>query len=201
MRILTQLKRETKYIQNYGGLSTKLYNNIFLRKLTSFRVNFIKKCKNNANEAQFLPLEVKTNIKRMSAEQGLYAQVVMLFRKDLKSTEANKNKNESKFKFQGQSSRSQRWFDIDLDWIEVNFSTREPEFNRKFFQRHEDKQDTNTFQIFQAPIVNSKCAKKNKFHSDASMLKYRQKSLNSCFFSSLASAFASIEKTKDNNDI
>ena len=54
----------------------------------------------------------------METEQGLYAQVVMLRRKDLKTTEANKNKNEAKFKFQGQSARSQRWFDLDFDWIE-----------------------------------------------------------------------------------
>ena len=43
-----------------------------------------KKCKNNANEAQFLPLEVKNNIKQMAMEQGLYAQVGMLRRKYLK---------------------------------------------------------------------------------------------------------------------
>ena len=45
----------------------------------------------------------------------LYAQGVMLCRKDLKITEASKNKNEAKFKFQGQSARSQRWFDLDFD--------------------------------------------------------------------------------------
>ena len=38
---------------------------------------------------------------------------------------ADKNKNKSKFKFQGQSGRSRLWFDIDLDWIDINFSTRE----------------------------------------------------------------------------
>ena len=32
-------------------------------------------------------------------EQRLYAQVVMILQKDLKTTEANKNKNEAKFKF------------------------------------------------------------------------------------------------------
>ena len=50
----------------------------------------------------------------MATEQGLYAQVVMLRRKDLKSTEANKNKNEAKFKFQGQSARSQRFLILIL---------------------------------------------------------------------------------------
>ena len=67
-------------------------------------------------------------------EQGLYAQVFMLRQKYLKITEANKNKNEAKFKFRGQYERSQCWFDLDFDWIEENFSTREPELYRKIFK-------------------------------------------------------------------
>ena len=55
----------------------------------------------------------------MVTEQGLYAQVVILRQKYLKFISANKNKNEAKFKFQGQSSRSQRWFHLDFDWIEI----------------------------------------------------------------------------------
>ena len=42
----------------------------------------------------------------MLMEQGLYAQVVKLFRKDLKLIAANKNKREAKFKFQGQYTKS-----------------------------------------------------------------------------------------------
>ena len=55
-------------------------------------------------------------------EQSLYAQVIMFWRKDLKFDAADKNKNASKFKFQGQSARSQLWFDLDLDWIDINFA-------------------------------------------------------------------------------
>ena len=66
-------------------------------------------------------------------EQGLYAQVVMICRRDLKITEENKNKNEATFKFQGQSAISQRWFDIYFDRVEVNFSTCEPDLYRKIF--------------------------------------------------------------------
>ena len=51
----------------------------------------------------------------MATEQVLYEQVVMLRRKDLNITEANKNKNKDKFKFQGQSARLQRWFDLAFD--------------------------------------------------------------------------------------
>ena len=64
----------------------------------------------------------------MAMEQSLYAQVVKLRRNDFKFVATDKNKNKAKFKFQGQSARSQLWFDIDLDWIEINFSTREPDF-------------------------------------------------------------------------
>ena len=59
-------------------------------------------------------------------EQSLYAQVVKLHCKDLKFVATDKNKNEAKFKLQGQSARSQIWFDLDLDWIEINFTSREP---------------------------------------------------------------------------
>ena len=90
-------------------------------------------------------------------EQGLYAQFVKIRRKDLKFIAENKNKNEAKFKFQGQYSRSQSWFDLEFDWIEVNFSTSEPYLYKKLFQSHDDTQDTNTFKFFQVPIGNSKC--------------------------------------------
>ena len=97
--------------------------------------------------------------------------MVKLPRKDLKFIAANKNKNESKFKFQGQSARSQRWFDLDFDCIEVNFSTSEPDLY-KTFQSHDDTQEINTFKSFQVPIGNAKCVESFKFHNDAPILKY-----------------------------
>ena len=92
-----------------------------------FSDDFIKKCKDNSNEARDIPRKVKNNIKRMATEQGLYSQVIMLFREDLIFFATYKIKTEAKFKFQGKSARSQRWFDLELYWIEVNFSTREPD--------------------------------------------------------------------------
>ena len=58
----------------------------------------------------------------------------MLRQKDSEFIATHKNKNEAKFKFQGQSARSQCWFDIDFDWIEVYFSTREPDFYKICFK-------------------------------------------------------------------
>ena len=83
--------------------------------------------------------------------------MVVLRRKGLRFTEENKNKNEAKFKFQGQYARSQRWFDLDFDWIEVNVRTSEPDLYRKLFHIHDNTQDTKLFKIFQVPIGNSKC--------------------------------------------
>ena len=98
--------------------------------------------------------------------------MVKLLRKDLKFIAANKNKNESKFKFQGQYARSQRWFYLEFDGIEVNFSTHEHDLYKKPFQIHDNKQDTNTLKKFQVTIGNSKCVEKFKFHNDAPILKY-----------------------------
>ena len=129
----------------------------------------------------------------MAMENLLYAQVLKLYKKDLEFISENKNKNETKFKFQGQSARSQRCFDLDFDWIEVNFRTREPDFYKKLFQSHDNTQDTNTFKIFQFSVRNSKCVEIFKFQNDAPMLKYRQKLLNICCFIRLESAFAIIK--------
>ena len=108
----------------------------------------------------------------MATEQGLYAQVIMLRRKYLKFVAADKNKNEAKFKLQGQSARSQRWFDLDFDLIEVNFSTRETDLYKNFFQSHDDTHDTNILKIFQVPIGNAKFMESFKFYNNAPILKY-----------------------------
>ena len=67
----------------------------------------------------------------MAMEQGLYAQVIMIRPKYLKYFATDNIENEAKFEFQGQSVRSQHQFDIEFDWIEVNFSTREPDLYKK----------------------------------------------------------------------
>ena len=51
--------------------------------------DFIRECKNNSNEPQFISSDVKNIIKRMEMEQSLYAQVVKLRRKDLKLVAAD----------------------------------------------------------------------------------------------------------------
>ena len=133
------------------------------------------------NEAQFIPPEIKNNIKRMSMEKVLYAQVFKLCRKDLKFIAADKNKNEAKFKFQGLSARSQSWLDLDFDLIEVNFSTSEPDLYKKLVQSHDNTQDKNTFKSLQVPIGNEKCVESFKFYNDTTILNYCQKSLNRYF--------------------
>ena len=83
----------------------------------------------------------------------------------------------------------------------MNFSTREPDFYKKIFQSHDNKQEKDTFKTFQVPIVNAKVVKLFVFHKDAPILSYCQKTLNSFCFSSLASAFASNKHFKSKNSI
>ena len=137
----------------------------------------------------------------MATEQSLYAQVIMFRRKDLKFDAVDKNKNGSKLKVQDQYAGSQLWFDLDLYWIGMNFSTREPGFYKKLFQSHDNEEETNTFKLFQVPIGNAKVLKSFVLHADATIIIFCQKTLNSCCFSSLASAFASNKHFKSANAI
>ena len=114
----------------------------------------------------------------------------------MKLIAANKNKNKAKFKFQVQYTRSQRWFDLEFDCIEVNFITREPDLYKKISHNHDNTQDTDTYKRFQVPIGNAKYLESFKFQTDAPILNYCQKSLNGSCFISLASAFSSINHNK-----
>ena len=111
----------------------------------------------------------------MAMEQRLYAQAIMLRREYLNFVATEKNKNKTKFKFQGQSSRSQQWFDLDFDWIELNFSTLEPDFYKNCFQIDYNTQDINTFRFFQVQNGNAKSVELFRFRIDAPILKYCQK--------------------------
>ena len=72
---------------------------------------------------------------------------------------------------------------------------------KKLFQSHDDMQDNITFKTFQVPIGNVRCVESFKFQNDAPILKFCQKTLNSCCFGSLASAFAIIKNFNAANDI
>ena len=62
----------------------------------------------------------------MALGNGLYAQAVMICRRELDDI---KEKYKTKiYNFQGQSARTKHWFDIDHDRLKENFMTREPYF-------------------------------------------------------------------------
>ena len=46
---------------------------------------------------------------------------------------------------------------------------------KKLFQNHDNKQETDTFRIFQVPIGNAKVVKSFVFHKDAPIISYCQK--------------------------
>ena len=61
-----------------------------------------------------------------------------------------------KYLFQGQCERSKHWFDIDIERLEVSFSTREPQFYKRPFQTNIQVQYVITYYIFTVPIGNTK---------------------------------------------
>ena len=68
----------------------------------------------------------------MATEQGLYAQVVMIRRRE--SYDKNEKGNTKKYNFRGKSARSRRWFDLDHEWLEENFRTRGPDFYENYIK-------------------------------------------------------------------
>ena len=87
----------------------------------------------------------------MAIKLRLYAQVVMIIQKDF-----DNKKGELKYQyynFQGKSARPRLWFDIDHEWLEENFVTREPNFYKKFIKKILDMK---TNKLFAVPIGNAK---------------------------------------------
>ena len=62
-----------------------------IKESNIFPGDFIRECKMNSNEPQFISGDIKNNIKRIAMEQSLYAQVVKLQQKDLLFVVADKN--------------------------------------------------------------------------------------------------------------
>ena len=64
--------------------------------------------------------------------------------------------------------------------------THEPDFYREMYQTKFRGDDTDIFQRFGVPIGNAKITRKVQFHLAAPVMRYHQKTYNSCCLSSLA---------------
>ena len=70
----------------------------------------------------------------MATEQGLYAQVVMIRRKDSEYKKGKEKENTNKYNFQIQSERLRRLFDLDHEWLEENSRTHKPDYYKHFIR-------------------------------------------------------------------
>ena len=82
----------------------------------------LNQCKNNPNEPQNIPSEFKADFKTMAMENGLYAQVVMILRRE--SDDKKEKDKTHKYNFQGQSTRIKLWFEPDHECLKEKFITR-----------------------------------------------------------------------------
>ena len=68
----------------------------------------------------------------MALENGLYAQEVIIHRREL--DDKKKKDKTKKYNFQGQQAGTKHWFDIDHEWLKENFMTREQDFYKNYIK-------------------------------------------------------------------
>ena len=73
--------------------------------------------------------------------------------------------------------------------VEVNFSTREPQFYKRLFQKNIEGQSGITYPTFTVIIGNAKEKGEIEYELQASLVAYHQNFSNGFCFSSLESAF------------
>ena len=88
-------------------------------------------------------------------EESSYAQVVRIRRKKWCRRKIRKTPKR-KYLFQGKSLISKHWFDLYIEWIEGNFSTRKPQFYKRLFQINIEGQAGSKCPKFPVPDVNVK---------------------------------------------
>ena len=92
----------------------------------------------------------------------------------------NTEKTKRKCLFQGQSTISKHWFDIDIQWVEENFSTRESQLYKRMFQINIEGQYRLTYPTFTVTIRNSKNTGEIEYNLKYPLVAYHQNASNSC---------------------
>ena len=98
-------------------------------------------------------------------------------------------KPKMKYLFQLQSVILKHWFDLDIELVEENFSTREPQFYKSLFQTNVEVQDGIKYPIFPVPIGNSRETGEIEYDIQAPLVKYHHNASNIYVFSSVLSSF------------
>ena len=109
-------------------------------------ISFLNSVKVIKNVPQNIPYEIL----KIALEDVLYLQDVTIRNNtELQEGEILPKTTET-YSFKGHSEISKHWFDIDLEWMEDNFMTREPELCKRLFQRNIESQYEKNFQHFQS---------------------------------------------------
>ena len=110
----------------------------------------------------------------MALEQGLYAKIIMICRRNLYDI---KEKDKTKiFNFQGKSARTKHWFDLDNEWLKENVITGETDFYKNMYQDKFKGDTTHDYQIIGVPIGNAKMTKNVQLHTEAPLINFQKNS-------------------------
>ena len=88
--------------------------------------------------------------------------------------------------FQWQSEITKHWFDLNIEWVEENFSTREHQFYKRLSQSTIEGQYGSKYPTLPVPIVNAEETGEIQYHSKYTLVEYHQNASNSYCFNSLA---------------
>ena len=110
---------------------------------------------NHPKEPQNIPNNIKKNIEK-SHYKKVYMRRWLGFVLKYWFRGVNRQKTKRKYLFQGNYKILNNWFYIDIEWIEENFSTREPQFYKSLFQSNIEGQSGSKHPTFSVPTENEK---------------------------------------------
>ena len=149
---------------------------------------FLQECKNNYNEPQLIPKDTNKDIQYRSLKQFVFAQVKYIISNKFEDKERKCYKPKYMYKFEVKYYENESYFDIDFDWIENNFNTREQYFYKRLLKTYVSRKSDTEAPIISFLIGSSKNSTQPKFHPHAPTVKYQQIENNSSLFSILSYA-------------
>ena len=88
-----------------------------------------------------------------------------------------------------------------MEWVEENFSAREPQFYNSLFQTNIEGQYGITYPILPVPIGDAKETDEIEYDIQAKLVAYHQNASNTCCFSSLSFSFTESGERNDAREI
>ena len=120
-------------IENIASTSQNIWRSIYkamhdgyFKVVKFFPTEFLNQCKKIRMNLRIHQMKSKQLLKKMALAEGLYAQVVLISRRNLNDFFFKIRQNKLTSKENQQEPKN--WFDLDHEWLKEYCMTREPDF-------------------------------------------------------------------------